>query len=223
MGFQATLSSCFAFAMLFLMNSSQGYRFYVGGRSGWVVNPYESYNRWAERMRFQVNDTLFFKFNKGNDSVLVVTSQNYNNCNTKNPIKSFTEGYSEFKFERSGPHFFISGNADHCKEGQKLIVVALAVRPKKSPLTPIPTPSPAPMLSPPSPSPAPSALEPAPASQSPASGPAPSPWAADSPAPSAENSFASPMFSSPVVGVVLSVAVGVGMILGSFNLLGGLN
>jgi hypothetical protein len=32
--------------------------FYVGGRDGWTPNPGEPHNRWAERNRFQVNDTL---------------------------------------------------------------------------------------------------------------------------------------------------------------------
>lgn len=38
--------------------SSHAYQFIIGGKDGWVVNPYENYNHWAERMRFQVNDTL---------------------------------------------------------------------------------------------------------------------------------------------------------------------
>jgi hypothetical protein len=32
--------------------------FYVGGRDGWTPKPGEPHNKWAERMRFQVNDTL---------------------------------------------------------------------------------------------------------------------------------------------------------------------
>ncbi|CAK7322752.1 unnamed protein product [Dovyalis caffra] len=60
--------SCSLFVMLFmgfLLGLSQGYKFYVGGRDGWVTNPSENYNHWAERNRFQVNDTLFFKYKKG--------------------------------------------------------------------------------------------------------------------------------------------------------------
>lgn len=40
------------------MASSEAYFFYVGGRDGWVLNPSESYSHWAERNRFQVNDSL---------------------------------------------------------------------------------------------------------------------------------------------------------------------
>jgi len=51
--------------MLLLVGSSSSPRFQaearqfeVGGRDGWVVKPSEDYNHWAQRSRFQVNDTL---------------------------------------------------------------------------------------------------------------------------------------------------------------------
>lgn len=42
----------------FLSGSSQAYQFHVGGRDGWVLNPSENYTIWAQKNRFQVNDTL---------------------------------------------------------------------------------------------------------------------------------------------------------------------
>lgn len=43
----------------FIISSCEAYKFNVGGKNGlWVVKPSENYNHWAERMRFQVNDTL---------------------------------------------------------------------------------------------------------------------------------------------------------------------
>lgn len=47
----------FAFFLSF-MCLSQGYTFYAGGKEGWVLNPSESYDHWARRNRFQVNDTI---------------------------------------------------------------------------------------------------------------------------------------------------------------------
>ena len=44
--------------LVFLLGLSQGYKFYVGGRDGWVTSPAERYSHWAERNRFQVNDTI---------------------------------------------------------------------------------------------------------------------------------------------------------------------
>ena len=41
-----------------MASSSEAYVFYAGGHDGWVVDPAESYNHWAERNRFQINDTI---------------------------------------------------------------------------------------------------------------------------------------------------------------------
>ncbi|PSS05703.1 Early nodulin-like protein [Actinidia chinensis var. chinensis] len=136
----------FVFVMLVsLLGSSQAYNFYVGGKNGWELQPSESYDDWAGRNRFQINDSLIFKYNKSSDSVLVVAKEDYQNCYKSNPIQTLDGGDSVFKFDRSGPFYFISGYGDHCEKGQKLVVVVLAVRnaTHKSP-----TPSP---LSPPSP------------------------------------------------------------------------
>lgn len=142
-------------------SSLQAYKFPIGGKDGWVLNPSENFNRWASRNRFQVNDTLCellslvyiyikkiknwsfwinfhfkfqihisadFKYKQGSNSVLVVSKEDYYSCNTKNPLMSLTEGDSIVKLDRSGPFYFISGNADNCQKGQKLIVVVLTTR-----------------------------------------------------------------------------------------------
>ncbi|OMP08967.1 Plastocyanin-like protein [Corchorus olitorius] len=132
------------------MSLTQSYKFHVGGKDGWVVTPSENYNHWAERNRFQVNDTLFFKYKKGADSVLLVTREDYFSCNTTNPILSLKDGDSTFTFDRSGPFFFISGISDNCNKGQKLIVVVMAVRHKHSP-SPSTSPATPPVPSSPSP------------------------------------------------------------------------
>ncbi|GFP79669.1 early nodulin-like protein 1 [Phtheirospermum japonicum] len=122
---------------------SHGLQFIVGGKDGWGLNPSENYNRWAERLRFQVNDTLLFNYKKGSDSVVVVSKDDYNHCNTSNPNAKLEDGKSVYKFNRSGPFFFISGNKSSCDHGQKLIVVVLAVRNKPPAAPPSPAPAPA--------------------------------------------------------------------------------
>ncbi|KAE8716443.1 Early nodulin-like protein 1 [Hibiscus syriacus] len=87
------------------------------------------------------------KYKKGSDSVLLVTKEDYFSCNTKSPVQSLTEGDSIFTFDRSGPFFFITGNADNCNKGQKLSVVVMAVRhkpPQQQPQTESPKASDAP-------------------------------------------------------------------------------
>ncbi|GER53856.1 fatty acid oxidation complex subunit alpha [Striga asiatica] len=106
---------------------------------------------------------LVFKYKKGSDSVLVVNKDDYDHCKTTNPIKKFDGGRSIFRFSRSGPFFFISGNEANCSRGQRLIVVVLAVRsggPGPSPVEP-PAPRPGfPPAEPPSPAPAPADFPP---------------------------------------------------------------
>ncbi|KAG7034910.1 Early nodulin-like protein 1, partial [Cucurbita argyrosperma subsp. argyrosperma] len=114
-----TLAGFLALALALLaamVSSSDAYKFYVGGGDGWVQNPSENFNHWAERNRFQVNDTLLI---------------------------TLKDGESIFKFGHSGPFYFISGDADRCQKGQRLIVVVLALRHKQhlapSPQAPTPT------------------------------------------------------------------------------------
>ncbi|XP_061362886.1 early nodulin-like protein 3 [Gastrolobium bilobum] len=132
---------------MLLLSSSSSYqatanKFDVGGKDGWVVKPSEDYNHWAQRNRFQVNDTLNFKYKKGNDSVLVVKKEDYDLCNINNPMHKMDDGNSTFHLDKSGLFFFISGNSNNCKNGQKLVVLVMAVRHQLPPAAP-PSQSPA--------------------------------------------------------------------------------
>ncbi|XP_057508894.1 early nodulin-like protein 4 [Actinidia eriantha] len=164
--------------MCFVCSSQAHFNFYVGGRDGWVLKPSETYNHWAERNRFQVNDSLIFKYKKDSDSVLVVNKDDYYKC-SKKPIQALEDGDSVFKFDRSGPFFFISGHGDNCEKGQKFIIIVLAVRNNthKSP-----SPSPPPYLSP------------SPAPKTPTSSPSPYPASVS---PNAESPNESPMSMAP--------------------------
>lgn len=74
-----------------------------------------------------------FFYSGDSDSVLLVNKDDYNNCNTDNPIHKYTDGHTEFKFDHSGPHYFISGVKDHCLKNQKLLVIVMADRKNQSP------------------------------------------------------------------------------------------
>ncbi|CAO2181291.1 unnamed protein product [Urochloa humidicola] len=201
--------------------------FYVGGRGGWAPNPAEPFNTWAERNRFQVNDTLVFRYNKDADAVLVVTPSHYDACNTTQPNLRLAGGDSRFVFSASGPYFFISADAGRCKAGERLIVVVLAVRnnnagggntpssptlspphkssPPTSPPSALPTP-PSPPKSPASPTTAPPvtapaaphALAPPPASgEKNASSPSTAPVLAPAPAPAPAGTNGTSSLPSP--------------------------
>ncbi|KAJ6301556.1 hypothetical protein OIU77_015794 [Salix suchowensis] len=181
---------CLLWALLacYLFTSSVASTFDVGGKDGWVTTPSESYSNWAERNRFQVNDSLVFKYNNGSDSVLLVTKDDYNSCNTTNPLKTMNSGSDVFQFDKSGPYFFISGNEDNCEKGQKLIVTVLSAGTRRAPapvsLTPAlspETPSPVALHNP---SPAPS-KSPSPTAEPPTYSQGPSPVPVESSPPSA--------------------------------------
>lgn len=189
-------SLCFSFIILAslatLFSVADARRFYVGGSRGWVMNPRESYNTWAERNRFQVNDTLYFKYAKGSDSVQQVMKADYDGCNIRNPLEKFDNGESEVTLNRSGPFFFISGNQDRCLKGQKLIVVVLAIRhPKKVPVSPAQPPKAHSPDSPVAPAKAPSTAQP-PKSHSPVSPVAPAKGPSTAEAPKAHSPVSPP-------------------------------
>ncbi|KAF8409201.1 hypothetical protein HHK36_005275 [Tetracentron sinense] len=202
MEFRRSLSFLFVILMG-LFCSSQSYMFYVGSSEGWVLNPSENFNHWAERNRFRVNDTLLFKYKKGSDSVLVVSKEDCNKCNTEKPIMSMVDGDSVFKFDRSGPFFFISGTYGSCEKGQKLIVVVLGLTAVKHRSPEISAPhmspsSPSPITKPPASSP-PKGLTPmsaSPMTKPPVSSPttvSPSPYMTPvSPFPKSETPVSSP-------------------------------
>ncbi|WVZ81538.1 hypothetical protein U9M48_028904 [Paspalum notatum var. saurae] len=102
--------------------------FVVGGEPrGWrkpTEPTEETYNHWAARNRFHVGDFLHFKYDK-NDSVLVVSADDYKFCGAANPLQQFDGGDTRIRLDRTGFCFFISGAPGHCDEGQRMSVRVL--------------------------------------------------------------------------------------------------
>ncbi|GAB2225630.1 hypothetical protein Droror1_Dr00006427 [Drosera rotundifolia] len=97
--------------------------FEVGDREGWRVpdgNDTNFYDDWASRKRFHVGDTLGFNYQ--NDSVLVVDKYGYYHCVVDSPISSSHDGNTTVTLHEPGLIYFISGDIEHCKNGQRLIV-----------------------------------------------------------------------------------------------------
>ncbi|KAF8053363.1 hypothetical protein N665_1424s0004 [Sinapis alba] len=115
----------------------------VGGYVGsWKVpdSPSNTLNHWAEANRFKVGDVLVWTYDAKTDSVLQVTKEDYDRCNTTKPLKQFNDGDTKFKLNNSGAFFFISGASNNCVKGEKIHVVVLAERnsggsPKVSPVS----------------------------------------------------------------------------------------
>ncbi|KAF8016349.1 hypothetical protein BT93_H1759 [Corymbia citriodora subsp. variegata] len=118
-----------------LVRRTEAYEFTVGGAGGWTVptdSSANALNQWAEKNRFQIGDSLVFVYPPGQDSVLYVNQDDYNNCNDASPMAKYVDGHTVFKFNQSGPFHFISGNKDNCQKNEKLVAVVMADRSNKT-------------------------------------------------------------------------------------------
>ncbi|KAI4377286.1 hypothetical protein MLD38_014944 [Melastoma candidum] len=106
----------------------QGREFEVGGEeTSWKLPSSSSvYSQWAQRNRFLVGDVLVWKYDGKSDSVLEVTKQDYDECNTWRPIATYEDGNTKMTLKHSGAFYFISGAEGHCQKGQKVEVIVLS-------------------------------------------------------------------------------------------------
>ncbi|CAL9112199.1 unnamed protein product [Musa textilis] len=122
---------CLALLLASILGSSEARDFLVGGNdNAWRVPPNttDSLNQWAENNRFQVGDSLVWKYEAAKDSVLQVTRDAYLGCNRSSPVAEHKDGATVVRLHRPGAYYFISGAAGACEEGEKLIVVVMSER-----------------------------------------------------------------------------------------------
>lgn len=97
----------------------------VGGASGWVVG--EDLQTWADQYTFYVGDAIYFEYVYGQSSVLLVTEEDYKNCNTNNGVASDGGlGDMVMTLLTAETYYFISGHADQCTQGLRLQLSVLA-------------------------------------------------------------------------------------------------
>ncbi|KAH6832471.1 hypothetical protein C2S53_019789 [Perilla frutescens var. hirtella] len=142
---------CFTTLLLLIITASapaaitSEEEFKVGGAAGWrqpaAIEP-DMYRRWAQSMKFHVGDSLRFVYK--NDSVMVVDKYGFYHCNSTNPISVFKDGNTLINLERPGPVYFVSGDPDHCKNGQRLMVEVITLHPQSPPQPTAASPAPSP-------------------------------------------------------------------------------
>ncbi|KAJ3693340.1 hypothetical protein LUZ60_008820 [Juncus effusus] len=118
---------CFTTLTMFV--KSEAKQFIVGGDVyAWSIPATSSFslNKWAESNRFQIGDSLVWKYDPSKDSVLQVTRESYLNCNISNPMSTYKNDTTVVTLSHSGAYYFISGNADSCLKGEKIIVVVMS-------------------------------------------------------------------------------------------------
>ncbi|KAJ7552495.1 hypothetical protein O6H91_06G057800 [Diphasiastrum complanatum] len=125
--------SCAAL-MLFLsfwaaVRSVLGREFVVGGQRGWTASLAGSnlnYSSWVLRHRYYVGDKLLFNYQAEMSSVLEVNRQHFDSCDVTSFLASYNDGQTQITLSNPGPHWFISGDASQCQQGQKFGIVVLA-------------------------------------------------------------------------------------------------
>ncbi|XVF89406.1 hypothetical protein PTKIN_Ptkin19aG0127800 [Pterospermum kingtungense] len=142
--FSRRLTSSLVLFCLFL-SFTEAKEILVGGKTdAWKIPSSESdsLNKWAEKSRFRIGDSLVWKYDGAKDSVLQVTKEAYTSCNTSDPIAEYKDGKTKVKLERSGSYFFISGANAHCEQGQKLHLVVMSPKHRyRTGISPAPSPA----------------------------------------------------------------------------------
>lgn len=102
--------------ILMMIRTVCGLQYDVGGSAGWVVN--EDLQKWASQYTFYVGDELYFHYKRLESSVLLVTEEDYKDCNTDKEVASDEgEGDMVMTLLTAESYFFVSGHADQCKAG----------------------------------------------------------------------------------------------------------
>ncbi|XP_047333240.1 early nodulin-like protein 1 [Impatiens glandulifera] len=114
--------------ILFSVSLSEGREFFAGGHSdSWKIpSSPEDLSDWSGRMRFLIGDSLVWKYDPKSDSVLEVSEEDFNSCNTENPISKHDDGNTKIVLNRSGPFYFISGAEGSCQKGEKIHIRVLS-------------------------------------------------------------------------------------------------
>ncbi|KAK1564913.1 hypothetical protein Q3G72_014466 [Acer saccharum] len=80
------------------------------------------YAKWSKYNTFKIGDSLLFLYPPSQDSVIQVTKQSFESCNSTDPILYMNNGNSLFNITTDGNFYFTSGEAGHCQKKQKLYI-----------------------------------------------------------------------------------------------------
>ncbi|XP_078176149.1 basic blue protein-like [Carex rostrata] len=127
-------------AVVAIVELAMATNYTVGAPSGsW--NLQTNLTQWAESNTFKVGDVLTFSYSPSEHDVLEVTPENFNSCNTSNPISTHTDGNTIVNLtggDTSGvidltSRYFICGFTGHCSAGQKVQIDLVFLVPPSPP------------------------------------------------------------------------------------------
>ncbi|KAL1196812.1 Uclacyanin 1 [Cardamine amara subsp. amara] len=105
--------------------------YFVGDTSGWDIS--SDLDSWTLGKRFSVGDVLMFQYSSTH-SVYEVAKDNFQNCNTTEPIRTFTNGNTTVALTKPEDRFFVCGNKLHCFAGMRLQVNVQSNGPSQAPV-----------------------------------------------------------------------------------------
>ncbi|KAI5083015.1 hypothetical protein GOP47_0002758 [Adiantum capillus-veneris] len=92
---------------------------YTVGDTGWGLG--NDFAGWASQFKFYVGDDLYFSYPAGQHSVLLVTEEDYKDCNIERPFTS-DDGMGDMLITLvdAQTYYFICGVPGHCEQGLRL-------------------------------------------------------------------------------------------------------
>ncbi|XP_061337492.1 stellacyanin-like [Gastrolobium bilobum] len=108
-------SLLFAFAVI----TCSATTYTVGDSSGWDIST--NLDTWVADKKFKVGDALLFLYSSAN-GLDEVTREDFNTCNTTNPLTNYVNGNTTVPLTKAGDRYFVCGNKLYCLGGMKLHV-----------------------------------------------------------------------------------------------------
>ncbi|KAI5320616.1 hypothetical protein L3X38_040324 [Prunus dulcis] len=108
-------------AAVFTLHGTEAAQYTVGDELGWTIPPggAATYASWAAKHSLVVSDILTFNFAVGEQDLALVTKEDFDACNTAEPLFVFQEP-GDFIFESEGMYYLTCTFAGHCAKGQKI-------------------------------------------------------------------------------------------------------
>ncbi|WOG91695.1 hypothetical protein DCAR_0310945 [Daucus carota subsp. sativus] len=114
---------CLAAAAMIINSAIATTTFKVGGPTGgWDIAT--NLKAWSSSQAFSVGDSLIFQYTP-NHNLLEVSKEDYEACQSSNPIQVFPSGATPIPLTAPGSRYFICGVVGHCSLGMKVEILTL--------------------------------------------------------------------------------------------------
>ncbi|KAK4406037.1 Early nodulin-like protein 3 [Sesamum angolense] len=113
------------FLMMAFLEESMGAVYKVGDSAGWTITGVD-YERWASTHSLKVGDTVVFNYDNESNDVIQVTEENYNTCNSDDPIDIFNSGNDELEYTNPGSFYYLCSFPNRCLYNKQKIEIKVS-------------------------------------------------------------------------------------------------